>query len=524
MSYIPKTFYQSFLPAPGKPLDQALNIAVIVVFIVTALIISFVTIADPDLWGHLRFGLDILHTGQIPIADPYSYVNHGVKWINHEWLFELTMAIFYKFLGIYGLIILKGILVLSVVLLLLKFILEADLGPLLSTLFFLAQISLICSGATVLRPHLLTYLFFALLCLFLKRIEQKVDKTSWLLCFLFIPWVNSHGGYLIGLVILSVWLIAENLESIWQIQERKWLIQKWALVLSCFLVTLINPYGIGLSPFLLKATLVARPEIGEWHPISILSPTGIIYAGLLGIIITSLFLTKQKVKLSSVVIILTMAIAPLVAMRHLALYSIAATIFGAGYVRDVLIQFFGKEFKFFVNRFSKPSKIILLISLIGATIAVIIKGQQFYGQIRVKPMYVPTATISMLKDLKLTGNLANFFDWGEYIIWYVGPNIQVSSDGRRETVYTPQIQAENVAFTNGLGDWNYLLDNYPTDMALVNKSFAMYNLIKLRSDWVLVCEDEQSAFFLPAKSKYLPVVKQYVIKHAPLVSDQESFP
>ena len=51
------------------------------------------TIADPDLWGHVCFGLDIFGTGSIVQNDTYSYRTAGQTWINHEWLSELIFAI-----------------------------------------------------------------------------------------------------------------------------------------------------------------------------------------------------------------------------------------------------------------------------------------------------------------------------------------------------------------------------------------------------------------------------------------------
>ena len=36
------------------------------------------------------------------------------------------------------------------------------------------------------------------------------------------------------------------------------------------------------------------------------------------------------------------------------------------------------------------------------------------------------------------------FDWGEYVIWHLGPQVRVSVDGRRETVYAPP-EAERFA-------------------------------------------------------------------------------
>jgi len=49
------------------------------------------TYADADLWGHVRFGLDILSAGHVPSVDPYSFTS-DVMWVNHEWLAEVLFA------------------------------------------------------------------------------------------------------------------------------------------------------------------------------------------------------------------------------------------------------------------------------------------------------------------------------------------------------------------------------------------------------------------------------------------------
>ena len=54
------------------------------------------TIADADLWGHLRFGLDLLRfASSVTSWDPYSFTSDRA-WVNHEWLAELTMAVAYR--------------------------------------------------------------------------------------------------------------------------------------------------------------------------------------------------------------------------------------------------------------------------------------------------------------------------------------------------------------------------------------------------------------------------------------------
>ena len=76
------------------------------VFALTGFLGSY-TVADPDLWGHIRFGLDTLQAGAVVRTDPYSYLSGGQPWINHEWLSELLMALAWDRLGPPGLVALK---------------------------------------------------------------------------------------------------------------------------------------------------------------------------------------------------------------------------------------------------------------------------------------------------------------------------------------------------------------------------------------------------------------------------------
>src|SRR3989338_175373 len=62
---------------------------------------------DPDLWGHLFFGREILQNSGLPTRNLYSYTAPEHPWINHEWLAEVVFyAVFYLF-GSAGLILVK---------------------------------------------------------------------------------------------------------------------------------------------------------------------------------------------------------------------------------------------------------------------------------------------------------------------------------------------------------------------------------------------------------------------------------
>src|SRR5215472_18546919 len=63
-------------------------------------------VPDVDLWGHVRFGGDMVHARSIPAVDPYSFTADRV-WINHEWLAEVVMYGAYAAAGPMGLTLLR---------------------------------------------------------------------------------------------------------------------------------------------------------------------------------------------------------------------------------------------------------------------------------------------------------------------------------------------------------------------------------------------------------------------------------
>ena len=63
--------------------------------------------ADPDLWGHIRFGQLALTLGHAPVRNPYSYSAPGYLWRDPEWLAEALLALAYDTFGIVGLKLMK---------------------------------------------------------------------------------------------------------------------------------------------------------------------------------------------------------------------------------------------------------------------------------------------------------------------------------------------------------------------------------------------------------------------------------
>jgi hypothetical protein len=63
--------------------------------------------SDPELWGHVLWGRELLAHGSLPRANPYSYSAPGFPWLRHEWLSEVVMATMFDRFGPFGLKVLK---------------------------------------------------------------------------------------------------------------------------------------------------------------------------------------------------------------------------------------------------------------------------------------------------------------------------------------------------------------------------------------------------------------------------------
>src|SRR5215813_1016166 len=60
------------------------------------------SIADPDIWWHLRNAEVLVRTHSVVYQDFYSFTAHGSRWINESWLAELPFYFGWRWLGMRG--------------------------------------------------------------------------------------------------------------------------------------------------------------------------------------------------------------------------------------------------------------------------------------------------------------------------------------------------------------------------------------------------------------------------------------
>src|SRR2546426_1126479 len=201
---------------------------------------------DPGTGWHLVTGRYILDTGSVPARDLFSYTAAGHPWIDQSWLFDATSALLVRLGGLPLFATVSALVYAFIPALVFRRALRigAGLAPALG-LTVLAYLVL-CSHA-IARPHIVTYVFFALV---LERLDdfqtgRLPARALWWLPLLALVWANVHGGFFIGLVLGGVFAGVAALRAVVfrDAEERRRALGFAAVLGAMGLATLVNPHG-----------------------------------------------------------------------------------------------------------------------------------------------------------------------------------------------------------------------------------------------------------------------------------------
>jgi hypothetical protein len=391
-----------------------------------AAVISCRTALDVDLWGHLRFGVDILTSLRPAAIDQYSFTQDR-PWINHEWLSEVIFALAFRG-GVAGLVILKALVSAAACWVLIAATRSAS-GP---YRWRIAAAGILCAAPALvaIRPQIWTVLGLALL----GRLLQNRQKLLWL-PVLFAVWANLHGGWLVGLAVAALFLLGEIIDS----GGTRGSGRAIGIVSLAAAATLLNPYGWTLWRFLASTVGVTR-EVEEWRPLweqgRPLAFTVLWLIVAVSIAAATVWSRPSSRTWRTLLPVGTLAVASIFVTRLVPLFSVVS-VWSLSPAWTAPAEAPSATAGYSIMQRALRS------ALVGATALAIIGGP-----VRCLPIndwWTPDlAAAGALKTARATGTLVVPFNWGEFAIWHFGPALRVSIDGRRETLYSaPTVALQN---------------------------------------------------------------------------------
>lgn len=401
------------------------------------------TRADPDLWGHVRFGEDMVDAQTVYVPEHYSFMSDR-PWVNHEWLAEIVMYASYASAGGFGLVVLKLVLLLAMLAAVVTTLRQTPLSPITRALLIGLVVISTVPQANHLRPQLFSLAFFAWLLAVLVR-RRRSRFTLLLSVPMMILWANVHGGWIVGAGTLMIWAAA-GIVSCSSTRDKMTLA---AIAVSAVAATMINPYGWHLWEFLRETVGFSRPDILEWQPVYRLD---FIYVVLWGLVSLALVIALQRgaanhsLDLQAIAMPLMLAVASFRVSRLQGFFAISVVMLMGSQLRSVhppaAVQLPGPKAA------PWPRMAVVLVIALAIISASVKAASENVGCVRMDSDKLPEPSITeVIAEHALRGRMLTWFSWGEYAIWHWGrEGILVSMDGRRETVYSNAAVADHLKF------------------------------------------------------------------------------
>jgi hypothetical protein len=414
------------------------------------------TRADPDLFGHVRFGRDIVAARSAHLVDRYSFTSDR-PWINHEWLSEVVMYGAYSAFGAAGLIALKLSLLALMLLAVALAIQRSDLTDLARD--FLLALAVICTfpQTNSVRPQLFSLTLFAalLLVLLAARRDRRVLPAA-------IPimaiWVNVHGGWVVGAGTLVVWT-AIGLRSE-RLRDR---LISVGVTAAALVVTLANPYGLELWKFLRETVAFGRESIADWQAVvhdRVLFGLWVLVAAVAAVAL-AVSVARRTVDLQGSAVVLMFALGSFRVSRLLSFFVLSVVMVLAPVIASMLRRRVPAGRERSAVPWVPAAVLLVALALIGTGVRASARN---ISCIRFEDDLFPESqAASVLTGGGARGRMLTYFDYGEYAIWHLSPNLLVSIDGRRETVYSDGVVERQFRFYTDPADRRKIVNELQPD-------------------------------------------------------------
>ena len=527
------------------------------------------TDAGPDLWGHVRYGEDVLATGELPATTTYSYAVDNYRWINHENLAELAFAVGANTIGASGMLAIKCLLGMAMLAFMIRHAQRQGASLIIAGGIALLVATNLAFHWSV-RPQLFSYCCFALMLAMLgwcfqgwegrwnlrlpgsKQAEPPVLTYSsrrlrylWLMPVLFFFWANSHGGFVAGFGIYTVYLGLRSIEALsCRGSQALGLVGRFAFMLAAAgAATLINPYGPSLHLWLLDSLGSPRPEILEWWPPNMFQMQSLPLWLMLGLWAAGLLFSGKKRDFTHVVIMSLILWQALSHQRHIGFFSIVFGFWIAPHIDSLL-----RRSGMFAGA-PRPAQAAPYMKWVFAGVFIAaygLLGFKLYerlSELRVGRRSFPVSALQYIADEQLNGKMVVTYNWAQYVIAAFGPRdpgepgILVGFDGRFRTCYPQQIvdinfdlilgndrpearhrSIESPPFDGG----GHVLEYRNPDLVLISRfqTHSPQVLERHRDRWALLYQDEMAQLW-GRKTKYDdPLSPNYLPPSRRRVTDQ----
>jgi hypothetical protein len=491
----------------------------IIVFAVAAFVMA--QLYDPDYFWHLRTGQLILDTRAVPNHDPFSFTRPDASWVVNAWLFDVVLYSVYSIGGPVGVRLLVAMLMGATFFVVYRSM-RAFLDPVPALLIAVVSFSALLSFASP-RGQVISYLLYAIyLHLILGFLHNGDTRRLVWLPPLMVLWVNSHGGYVTGLILLTTVTAATALSRWLAWPDRN--PTRLQPLLICLVITagasLVSPYHIQNWLYLFQtAGLEATQVIAEWRApmlkdryFQCLVILGLAYGW-------SMAFRDSRPKLEELLLSTVMFLLSLKAIRHVPFGVITlAPLLALGLSDGVLekLKLWWQRsrihdwYKQTAGRGQQLGSNVYAMNwlMLGASLLL---GLAFWPILAARQMearneFTGWKAVDFVVSRGITGRVFNEYGFGGLMIYRLYPAQKVFIDGRADA-YGDAFVREYLKISSGQDGWAEAFDRYEIDYVVSSRNAPVRQLLLQRGDFVSVYKDEHNSVLVKRIPRFDSIIR-----------------
>ena len=460
-----------------------------------------------DFWWQFATGRFVAEHGW-PRADVFSYTAPGAEWIEMRWLYCLAQYEVMEHLGPPALIALKWLVVsLAFGLVALPF---ARRTSAVAASAVLAPAILASTQRLLLRPELVTWLFFGAFVVVLDVHRRRGGRWIYLLPLLQILWVNTHPTFVLGPLLIGLSLVVVGGKAIVAGGESPLrLLRPLGVVLALSIAAcLVNPYGlqgalVPLDQFAQIRESVFKEVISEYRtPFSFgLAHTAVIYYEiLLALCVVSAAANLRRLDPFWLILCASQLYLSTIAIRNLPLFSLAAVPF---VLSNLERSAWLRRIPPGVMRSGRRLVAVLVVAgcawyvhQLATDRFSVRQNDSKQAGVGISEYRYPTEAVDFLDGAGLDGRVYATLLESSYLVArgrevFADPRGDFYGDAHFRRYMT--IQKDPVA-------WREAVDQYDIRIALASNGSRFVDLLQRDDDWKLVFFDTVAAVYLRTDS------------------------
>lgn len=430
--------------------------------------------SDGDACMHWRVGEWMLENRQIIRTDVFSYTKFGEPIISKEWLSEIIFAVAGRVAGLFGLAVVAALVIATTFALVHRGLLRAGSDLIVATGVTLLGVWA-ASTHWLARPHV-----FSFLMIFLWNDALRRERLS-ILPVLTVLWVNLHGGFLAGFLVLGAYWLGAVVDRDWTRLRRL-----TGIGVLCAVASLLNPSGYKLHlhniAFLRSHYLTGW--LAEYSSSNFHSAGSLGFLAWLALIFLTLTVCRPRVTVTDGLLLISWTYYALYAGRNIPLLVIVTAPILAPVWSTVLPERW-RTLSARLRRINDASKGWPVV--LAASIALMLFAPH---SIVIPVDRWPTKAMEFVQahPEKFGGNMFNQYIWGGYLM-EVLPEHKTFVDGR--TDFFGESLIREFSDTTALRtNWDATLEKYNVQWTLMPSDHRLNLALAAAGSWSCAYTDE----------------------------------